>query len=296
MTNEERDIIARFISRVGGAASGGFGSVPGTQPALPPIDPQADSFIREQFDRYPEARYRITQMAFVQEAALQEAQNRIQQMQWELEQAKAQINQQRAPSGRGGLFGGLFGGGAQGPQGPQQPQYQPPPYQPPPQYAPGVAQPGMFQRGGSGFLGSALTTAAGVAGGMMAGNALMSLFSGHHGSDFGGFGAGGLPNAPAEVVNNYYGDASGAAPGVGSAQDPWGGAGVGGADQGNGYWSKDDVYANNAPGGSDAPAQGGTWSDAGGNDAPQWDHTSDPGWGDAGASGGGWDDSGDSWT
>ena len=39
----------------------------------------------------------------------------------------------------------------------------------------------MFQRSGSGFLGSALTTAAGVAGGLVAGNALMSLFSGSHG-------------------------------------------------------------------------------------------------------------------
>jgi hypothetical protein len=47
----------------------------------------------------------------------------------------------------------------------------------PPQYAPGY-QPGMFQRSGSGFLGSALTTAAGVAGGMVAANALTSLFSG----------------------------------------------------------------------------------------------------------------------
>ncbi len=47
----------------------------------------------------------------------------------------------------------------------------------------------MFQRSGSGFLGSALTTAAGVAGGLVAGNALMSLFSGSHGCG-GGFGGG----------------------------------------------------------------------------------------------------------
>ena len=43
----------------------------------------------------------------------------------------------------------------------QQPQYQQPQYAPPPpQYAPGY-QPGMFQQRGSGFLGTALTTAAG---------------------------------------------------------------------------------------------------------------------------------------
>jgi hypothetical protein len=84
MTPEERDIIGRFIARVGGGAQqgGGFGgSVPATtQPALPPIDPEADRFIADQFATYREAPYRVTQMAFVQEAALAEAQNRIKRL------------------------------------------------------------------------------------------------------------------------------------------------------------------------------------------------------------------------
>jgi hypothetical protein len=45
----------------------------------------------------------------------------------------------------------------------------------------GGGQPGAFgapQRGGSGFLGTAMMTAAGVAGGMMLGNALSSAFGG----------------------------------------------------------------------------------------------------------------------
>ena len=55
----------------------------------------------------------------------------------------------------------------------------------------------MFQRPGSGFLGSALTTAAGVAGGLVAGNALMNLFSGSHSGGFGGgMGGGFTPGAP----------------------------------------------------------------------------------------------------
>ena len=62
----------------------------------------------------------------------------------------------------------------------------------------------MFQRQGSGFLGSALTTAAGVAGGVVAGNALMNLFSGHEGGGGGMFGTGGGFGGglqqPAEVV------------------------------------------------------------------------------------------------
>src|SRR5450756_1414638 len=83
MTNEERDLISAFIQRVGGvptAQPGAFGgSVPNTGPAapLPPVDRDADGLIAALFERYPEARYRITQMAFVQEHALVEAQNRI---------------------------------------------------------------------------------------------------------------------------------------------------------------------------------------------------------------------------
>ncbi len=234
MTNEERDLIAKFVARVGGAEVGGFArSVPSTVPALPPIDPEADQFIAQQFQAHPEARYRITQMAVVQEAALNEAANRLQALQAEvqrLQQLQQAQGQQQAPS-RGGFFGGLFGGGGQQQQAPQpgvwnqgQPQQpypqQQPGYQPPPpQYAP-AAQPGMFQRSGSGFLGSALTTAAGVAGGVVAGNALMDLFSGGHsgggGGMFGGGGAGfgGAGTLPQEttIINNYGDDAGQALP------------------------------------------------------------------------------------
>src|ERR1700759_1295526 len=118
MTNEERDLIARFIARVGGGPqSGGFlpgaGSVPQAQPPLPPIDREADAFIAQQFQQYPEARYRITQMALVQEAALAEMTNRVNRRQWELEQARNAMKQhgQQQPQSRG-FFGSLFGGGA----------------------------------------------------------------------------------------------------------------------------------------------------------------------------------------
>ncbi len=217
MTNEERDLITSFVQRVGGrpAASGGFaGSVPqaGT-PNLPPVDPQADALLADLFARYPEARYRVTQLAFVQEHALAEATNQINQLQAALQQARAAAQaapapaaaaspwgQQAAPAPQPsrGFLGSLFGSSQpQQPQYAPQPQYAQPMMAPQPQYAPGY-QPGMFQRSGSGFLGSALTTAAGVAGGVMAANALTSLFSGggHErgwGNDasFGGSGGGG---------------------------------------------------------------------------------------------------------
>jgi hypothetical protein len=170
MNDEERRIITQYVERVAGAAPApaaaaspwGGSSVPATQgrPPLPPVDREADALISDLFTRYPEARYRLTQTAFVQEAALVESQNRIRQLEWEVENARTQA--QQAQQSRGGLFGG----GAR-----QQPPMAPPP-QPvyPPGYNPGMLQQG---RGGSGFLGTALTTAAGVAGGMVLGNMLM---------------------------------------------------------------------------------------------------------------------------
>jgi hypothetical protein len=278
MTPEERDIIGRFIARVGGAGQrSGFGggtSVPATQQALPPIDPDADRFIGDQFQTYPEARYRITQMAFVQEAALAEAQNRIKRLEYDLQQAQAQARQGGGQSK--GFFGGLFGGGQQAQQGPayQQPQYAPPP--PQAAYPPGY-QPGMFRSGGSGFLGSALTTAAGVAGGVLAADAITSMFSGpHYGGGFGGGGFGGGGFGGGEVVNetvvNNYGDAG----------NPWAGEGAP-ADPGS-NWSNSgggDPWA-----GAGTTDSGWTGGDAGGGDAGGGGD-----WG-GGDSGGGWDDSG----
>lgn len=201
MNSEERDIISRFVARVGaGQTVPGQG---GQQVALPPIDPEADRFIEQNFQQYPQARYRITQLAVVQEAALAQAQNRIRELEFQLQQVQSQLAQSRqSASGGGGFLGGLFGGGRQAQQAPQPQQQAYPPgwgpqaqrgpqqggYAPPPGY-----QAGMFPRSGSGFLGSALTTAAGVAGGMMAANALEGLFSGHHGAAdaaAGGAGAG----------------------------------------------------------------------------------------------------------
>jgi uncharacterized protein len=287
MTNEERDIITQFIARVGGATQpSGFatGSVPATQPALPPIDREADGFIGQAFTQYPEARYRITQLAFVQEHALVEAQNRIQRLEWELQQAQQaaqQAQQAGQRQGGGGFFSGLFGGGrpqAAPPQGdprwggqpgapgyqggqPQQPYYQQS-APPPPQYPPNYQQ-GMFQqRGGSGFLGSALTTAAGVAGGMVAGNALMSLFSPHQGLG-GGLGGGG------------FGGAAGGS--------PWATPAAGQDAVDTGSWSQ---------GGGAAPATNQDYVDNGTWDQPS--NSNDSSWTDnsGGGSDGGWDSGG----
>ena len=203
MTNEERDLITRFIQRVGGPAAGsGFaGSVPATT-GLPPIDGAADALLADLFQRFPQARYRVTQYAFVQEHALAEAQNTIRQLQAQLTQAQAQM-QPPAP-----VAPSPWGAAAQ--RG----------YPQPPAYAtaqPPSPQPGMFQQQGSGFLGSALRTAAGVAGGIFAADALMGLFGGHGGLG-GGFAGGGLSGG-------------GLGGGLGAGSSPWG-AGADPYDQG----------------------------------------------------------------
>ena len=294
MTNEERELIGNFMGRVGGAPqsgapqSGGFlaTSVPSTQPALPPIDREADQFIAQQMQMYPEARYRITQTALVQEAALAEASNRIQRLQWELQQTQQamQQQQQQQPAGQSrGFLGGLFGGGqAQQPPprpgqgGPQASPwgqqagapayggYQPTSAPPQPQYPPNY-QPGMFQRSGSGFLGSALTTAAGVAGGMVVGNVLMNAFSGSHGS----------------AATSSWGSNTGS---PGSLFD---GSGVDPTDPTAGFANNagNAGYSDPFAGGGDAKTDGGFDTQTNSN----WDSGSGGGF-DSGSSGGGFDD------
>jgi hypothetical protein len=117
----------------------------------------------------------------------------------------------------------------------------------------------MFQRSGSGFLGSALTTAAGVAGGLVAGNALMSLFSGSHGGGFGGGGFGGGGNTTV-IENNPWGGAAGANPGY-VDQGTWNDTSSTGAASNPGY------------------VDNGTWDTSGGSSpAALPDNSSDPGW------------------
>lgn len=140
MTDEERRLITEFVTRV--VEAGGE-----------PIDPEADALLAELFACHPEARYRIAQMAFFQEHALAEANNRINQLEWQLERAR----------NTGGIFGGIFGGGR-------------PMLPPPATHAPGW-RPGLFDQG-RGFVGTAGTTALAVMGGFLLGGALASMMAG----------------------------------------------------------------------------------------------------------------------
>jgi hypothetical protein len=232
MTDEERRIITEYVTRVAGASQPqaassspwGGSRVPSTQPPLPPVDRDADALIQQLFQQHPEARYRLTQTAFVQEHALVAAQNRIQELEWELENSQRQAQAAQSK----GFFG--FGGSRPAPMPPR----------PQPVQAPGGMNPAMMGRQGPGFLGTAAMTAAGVAGGLILGNMLMSAFSGGSAAAAtgGGFGQEAVPTSsawtdPGSASGGFGGnDAAG-------AYDDAGGAGyddaAGAYDDGGGY-------------------------------------------------------------
>lgn len=162
MDQNERQIIEEL-----------FGKLRQAEAQSGPRDAQAEGFIREQVTRQPAAPYLMAQAIVIQEQALAASQARIQELEQEL--------QSRPASGGGGLFGSLFGGGSQ--------QRQPAPQSNSPwgnqrqAVPPGdprvaaYANPQYQQRQGGGFMAGAMQTAMGVAGGMLIGNALGSMFS-----------------------------------------------------------------------------------------------------------------------
>jgi hypothetical protein len=124
-------------------------------------DPDAERAIAEHVARLPAAPYYMAQAIHVQEQALAAAQARVQDLERQLAEA---------PAG-GGFLSGLFGGGQQ-PASPAR--TAPPPV--PPQLPPVSRGPWGGMHGGGGFLGGAMQTALGVAGGMLVADAISSAF------------------------------------------------------------------------------------------------------------------------
>ncbi|MCA0423729.1 MAG: DUF2076 domain-containing protein [Proteobacteria bacterium] len=183
MTPQEREVINSIFERLKAAAN-------------QPRDPEAERYIAGLVAQQPYATYALAQSVYVQEQALTNLQAEIDGLRGEV--ARLQQAAQAAQPQSGGFLSGIFGGGAR-PQAPApqqapwggQPQRGMPMQQQAPQGGPWggapqqPAQAGPWgrqaeaqqpQRGG--FLGSALTTAAGVAGGMVVGNMLMNAFKG----------------------------------------------------------------------------------------------------------------------
>ncbi|MFB1488213.1 MULTISPECIES: DUF2076 domain-containing protein [unclassified Thiocapsa] len=148
-----------------------------------PRDPSAEQEIAAAVSRQPAAPYYMSQVILIQEQTVQAQNQRIQ----ELEQQLAE-----RPAAGGGFLGGLFGGGAVPGASVARPAAERTPAMTPgstPGTAPGMefgksaapsrgwSQP--TQPAGGGFMASALTTAAGVAGGILMANALTGMFGGN---------------------------------------------------------------------------------------------------------------------
>lgn len=145
-------------------------------------DAQAEALINEHIGRQPAAPYYMSQVILIQEAGLKRLDQRVRELEAQLEQAQ----RQRPAQGGGGFLAGLFGAGpsrsaapsaeARGWNEPEPRSSAVPPANPAPGgFGQGYGQPQAPSRG-TGFLGGALQTAAGVAGGMVLGNMLTGLF------------------------------------------------------------------------------------------------------------------------
>lgn len=166
MQNEEQKLIDNLFSRLQQAESQGSQR-----------DSGAEQLIKQHLQSQPSAPYYMAQAILIQEAAMKKLNQRVS----ELETRLAQQPQQTS----GGFLSGLFGGGNTRAQSNPAPNnwnnnaVQTPNYTATPNTAPPAAR-------GSGFLGGALQTAVGVAGGVVMADMLTSMF--HH-------------SQPQEIVN-----------------------------------------------------------------------------------------------
>ena len=201
MSPEERQLLNGLFDRTRTAAAA-------------PRDPEAEALISDQVKAQPYAPYLLAQAVIVQEQALKAANDKLQELQAQVDEFEQQQGRGQQPPAGGGFLSGLgslFGAGnpppppqrgpAPGPWGQQPPQqgfgqqnYAPPPQQQGPWGA-------NAPQGGS-FLKGALGAAAGVAGGVLLADGIRNLFGGHNNP----LGIAGLnPGAGGEtVVNNYY--------------------------------------------------------------------------------------------
>jgi uncharacterized protein len=202
MTPQEESMLNDLIGRV-------------EQTQLTEKDPEAEQLLNQRLGRNPNALYVLAQTVLVQKYALEQAQAQLTQLRQQQQSLPAQ--QPAHTSFLGSLLGHRDPAPPPPPPLPQpgygsapyaQPWNQPPAYAaPPPAY--GAPPPG----GGSSFLRTAATTAAGVAAGALAFEGVESLMHGF-GSNPSGLAGGGFfggnEGRPEEtIINNYYDDPGG---------------------------------------------------------------------------------------
>lgn len=180
MQSEEQRLIESLFSRLKQAESQSV-----------PRDAAAERLIEQQLRQQPAAPYYMAQAILIQEAAMKKLNAQVNELESRLAQAQ---QQQQQPRQSGGFLSGLFGGGQRQPAPQQQPAWNSAPQQQPygqqpynaPQQPYGQQQQPYNAPRGSGFLGGALQTAVGVAGGVVMADMLTSMF--HH-------------SQPQEIVN-----------------------------------------------------------------------------------------------
>ena len=172
-----------------------FGRLKQAEDPSQPRDAQAQACIEEHVRQQPAAPYYMAQAILVQEAAIKRLDEQNKQLEAELKQARAQAEAARAGSapsnGGGGFLSSIFGSSGRNAAPTVQPQrpaaapvasgggWREP-------SAPGFSQPQAQQpafgaaparSGASSFLGGAMQTAAGVAGGVLLAQGISSLFN-----------------------------------------------------------------------------------------------------------------------
>ncbi|QOH71708.1 DUF2076 domain-containing protein [Pseudomonas juntendi] len=167
-----------------------FGRLKQAEDPSQPRDPQAQACIEQHLRQQPAAPYYMAQAILVQEAALKRLDEQNKQLQAELEQARAQGGNSAPSAGGGGFLSSIFGSGGRTAAPPVQPQRPAPAaasaggwrepaapaYAQPPAQQPGVGA-APARSGASSFLGGAMQTAAGVAGGVLLAQGISSLFN-----------------------------------------------------------------------------------------------------------------------
>jgi hypothetical protein len=271
MTPQEKDLITSLLDRL-------------KQAGGQPKDPEAEALIKAAVAAQPDAPYLLTQTVLIQNFSLEAAQTRIAALERELAEAKQAAarptsflgGQQpplaghppvspwaaNAPPQPSAAPGGPWGQPPQQPQQPMAPQRTPWAQSAMPQQAPAG---GVMGGGAGGFLRTAATAAAGVAGGALLYHGISSLFGSH-----GAQAATGIPGMPG---------ASGAMlPGTGTP----GGSPLDAASQASAV-EQQDLAGNGTP-----------WDDGGGNDDGfDGSRQDDGGWDDGDTGGGDSDFGGD---
>ena len=228
MSPEERQLLTALFARVRTASS-------------TPRDPEAETLIGQAVREQPYSSYYLAQAVIVQEKGLEAAASRIRDLEDRIHQLEAGDNEPHRGEESGGFLSSIFGSGQS--QRPAQPSYSQPGAPPSGPWSSASRQNYQPSRGydqrndddgyrgqqtsgrwggnampsaGGSFLGGALGTAAGVAGGMLLANSLSGIFGNHMSSlglgsvaagqnPFGGE-SGETAAAGETVINNYYGN------------------------------------------------------------------------------------------